>query len=73
MSNEIGKGYDITVTFRVDGAETLSDALHHVGLQHVPGTHPNRFTVPFSAPGVQVLNVFPVRYNVRSLKDEHRP
>jgi hypothetical protein len=73
MSSGIGSGYDITVTFRVDGAETLSDALHHVGLQRVPGAGPKDVRAPFSAPGVEVLNVFPVRYNVRSLKDEHRP
>lgn len=73
MSNEIGKGYDVTVTFRVDGAETLPDALHHIGLLPVPGAGPKAVSAPFSAPGVQVLNVYPVRYNVRSMKEEHRP
>jgi hypothetical protein len=69
----MSKGYDVTVTFRVNGAETLSDALHHIGLQRIPGAGPKALRAPFSAPEVKVLNVFPIRWNVRSLKDEHRP
>lgn len=69
----MSSGYDVTVTFRVDGAQTLSDALHHIGLQPVPGHGPKSVSAPFSAPEVKVLNVFPIRWNIRSLKEEHRP
>lgn len=69
----MSSGYDVTVTFRVDGAQTLSDALHHIGLQRIPGQGPKDLTAPFSAPEVEILNVFPIRWNIRSLKEEHRP
>lgn len=65
-------GYDVTVTFRVDGAKSLPDALHHIGLQRIPGQDSKSLRAPFSAPEVKILNVFPIRWNIRSLKEEHK-
>jgi hypothetical protein len=69
----MSSGYDVTVTFRVDGAESLPDALHHIGLQRIPGQGPKSLRAPFSAPQVKILNVFPIRWSIRSLKEEHKP
>lgn len=69
----MSKGYDVTVTFRVDGAESLPDALDRIGIWTDKVNGSPQYSAPSTVAGVSVLNVFPIRWNIRSLKDEHRP
>lgn len=66
----MSSGYDITVTYRVDGAESVPEALRVVGIDRDPETG---YRAVYGATDVEIVNVFPVRYNIRSLKDEHKP
>lgn len=59
------KGYNVTITFRVEGAETLDDAMHAIGMD--ADMSPMK-----RAPEVSVTSVTALRYNIRSLQEEHK-
>lgn len=74
MASGIGKGWDVTVTYRVEGAETFAEAREQVGITHAdPREQPDIWKALNAGTDVSVVTVNAIRYHIRSLKEEHRP
>lgn len=59
-------GWSVTITFNVEGAETLADAMRAIGMDA-------DMSLVKRAPGVSVKTVTALHYNIRSAKEEHQP
>lgn len=69
----MSSGYELTVTFHVEGAETRSEAENRIGLYGVPGTDRAGLTSLDSGSGVRVTRTSGMRYTIRDLKEDHQP